>query len=163
LKLPGIGLSPEGLVGIRREQGEIETGGIDDIEVGLGVEVGTDDAGVEVDHEVEEGIVVGVADGTEVGAEVETGTAGVGVEIGTAEGEGVIPEVALEAEADINPPIQTFPSFSSKHNLYLPNQPKNLIRLDDYYFFLFFFAFIQHSFQSLFHFGTKNNNNNFSK
>ena len=65
------------------------------------VEVGIDDAGVEVDHEVEEGMVVGVVDGTEVGAEVETGTAGVGVEIGTVEGEGVIPEVALEVEADI--------------------------------------------------------------
>jgi len=142
LKLPGIGLSPEGLVGIRREQGEIETGGIDDIEVGLGVEVGIDDAGVEADHEVEEGMVVGVAAVIEVGAEVETGTAGVGVEIGTAEGEEVIPEVALEAEADIKPSIQTSPSLFSKHNLYLPNQPKNLIRLDDYLLiFSFLFCF----------------------
>ena len=120
MKLPGIGLNPEDLVGIRKEQGEIETGGIDDIEVGLGVEVGIDDAGVEVDQEVEEDMVVGVVEGIEVEAEVETGTAGVGVEIGTAGGEEVIPEVALEAEVEDDIKLSI---ISSRNKQSLPSQP----------------------------------------
>jgi len=132
LKLLGIDLSLEGLVGIRKEQGEIETGGNDDTGADQEVEVVVDDTevGVGVGLEVEEGTVVGVVDEIGVGAEVETGTAGVEVEIGTVGGEGVIPEVALEAEAEADTnPIK--PPFL-ENNPYLPNQPKNLIRLDDF-------------------------------
>jgi len=125
LKLPGTDLNLADLVGTRKELGEIETGGKDDIEVDQGVEAAEDDTGVEVGVglEVEEGTVVEVVDEIEVGAEVETGTAGVEVEIGTVGGEGVIPEVALEAEAEADTnPIK--PPFL-ENNPYLPNQPTN--------------------------------------
>jgi len=125
LKLPGIDLSREDLVGTQKEQEEIETGGKEGTEVGLEVEVGVDIVGVEagVDHEVEEDTAVGVVEGTEVGAEVETGTVGVEVEIGTAGGEGVIPEVALEAEADTNT-ISNSDLFPSNKISTFPTNPK---------------------------------------
>lgn len=133
MRLPGIDLSLVDLVGTRNEPGEIETRGKDDTGVDQEVGVVEDDTGVEVGvgPEVEEGIAAGVADETEVGAEVETGTAGVEVEIGTVGGEGVIPEVALEAEAEADTnPIK--PPFLENNPTFPTNQPKNLIRLDDF-------------------------------